>query len=41
MRTSCAMMALRVTPPTEDNEAEVEEAKEAGGVAVSVYSRLD
>ena len=41
MCTSCAMIALRVTPPTEDDEAEVEEAEEAGGVVVSVHGRLD
>ena len=34
------MMASRVTPPAEDKRAEVEGAKEAGGVAVSIRGRL-
>ena len=41
MRTSCTMIALRVTPPIEDDEAEVEEAEEAGGVVVLVHGCLD
>ena len=36
MRTSYAMMALRVNPPVEDEGAE-----EARGVVVSVWGRLD
>ena len=40
MRTSCAMMALSVTPPAEDERAEVNGAVEAGRVAVSVCGRL-
>ena len=38
MRSSCAMMASSVTPPTEEEEegAEVDGAEWAGGVAVSV-----
>ena len=31
-------MASRVTPPTEDEGAEVDGAKEAGGVAVSIQA---
>ena len=40
MRTSCAMMALRVTPPVEDKGVEVERVEEAGGVTVSVCGYL-
>ena len=40
MRTSCAMMASSITPPTEDEGAKVDGALEAGGVAVSVRGRL-
>ena len=40
MRTSCAMMASSVTPPAEDKGAKVDEAVEAGGVAVSIRGRL-
>ena len=40
MRTSCAMMASSVTPPIEDEEAEVDEAVEARGVFVSIRGRL-
>ena len=40
MRTSCAMMALRVTPPTEAEGAKVDGAIKAGGVAVSIRGRL-
>ena len=40
MRTSCAMMALRVTPPTKDEGAEVDGAEEARGVAVSIRGHL-
>ena len=36
MRTSCAMMASSVTPPVEDEAAEVDGAVEFGGAAVSV-----
>ena len=41
MNTSYTMMAPRVTPPAEDEGAEVEGAKEAGGVAVSIRGHLD
>ena len=41
MRTSYAMMALRVNPPVEDEGAEVDGAEEARGVVVSVWGRLD
>ena len=41
MHTSCAMMSLRVTPPTEDEGAEVDGAVEARGVAVSVRGCLE
>ena len=40
MRTSCAMMALRVTPPAEDEGAEVDEVEEVGGEAVSIRGHL-
>ena len=40
MRTSCAMMALRVTPPAEDEGAEVDETEEVGGEAVSIRGHL-
>ena len=36
MRTSCATMASRVTPPTEEEGAEVDGAEEAGGVTILV-----
>ena len=36
MRTSCAMMASSVTPPTEDEGAKVDGAIEAGGATISV-----
>ena len=36
MRTSCAMMASRVTPPVKDEGAEVDGVEEAGGVVVSI-----
>ena len=36
MCTSCATMASRVTPPTEEEEAEADGAEEAGGVTISV-----
>ena len=36
MRYSCTMTALRVTPPTDEEGANVEEAKEAGRVTVAV-----
>ena len=41
MRTSYAIMASRVTPPAEDEGAEVDRAEEAEGVTVSVRGRLD
>ena len=41
MRTSYAMMTLKVTPLAEDEGAEVDGAVEAGGVAVSIQGRLD
>ena len=34
------MMAFSVTPPTEDEGAEVDRVEEAGGVTVSVCGRL-
>ena len=40
MRTSCAMMASSVTPPTEDEEVEVDGAVEVGGAAVCVWGYL-
>ena len=40
MCKSCAMMALRVTPPAEDERAKVDGAVEAGGVVVSIQGRL-
>ena len=40
MRTSCAMMALRVTPPTEAEGAKVDGAVEDGEVAISIWGRL-
>ena len=40
MHTSCAMMASSVTPPTEDEEVEVDEAVEAGGAVVCVWGYL-
>ena len=40
MRTSCATMASRVTPPTEEEGAEVDGAEEAGGVTISVCGRF-
>ena len=43
MRTSCAMTASRVTPPTEEKGAKVEgveEVEEVGGVVVSVQGCL-
>ena len=41
MHTSYAMMASSVTPPTEDEGAEVDGEVEARGVVVSVRGRLD
>ena len=41
MRTSCAIMASNVTPPAEDEGAEVDGVVEVGGVTVSVRGRLD
>ena len=40
MRTSCAIMASNVTPPAEDEGAEVDGVVEVGGVTVSVRGRL-
>ena len=40
MHTSCAMMALSVTPSAEDEGAEVNGAVEAEGVAVYVWGSL-
>ena len=40
MRTSCAMMAVSITPPAKEDGAEVDEAVEARGAAVSVRSCL-
>ena len=40
MRTSCAMMASRVTSPTEDEGAEVDGAIEVKGVTVSIRGHL-
>ena len=40
MRSSCAMMALRVTPPVEEQGAEVDGVEEAKGVAILVRGRF-
>ena len=40
MCTSYAMMALRVTPPTEEEGEELDGAKETGGVAALVRGRF-
>ena len=40
MRTRCAIMALRVTPPAEDKGVEVEGVEEARGVTISVCGHL-
>ena len=40
MRTSCAMMALSVTPPIEEKGAEEDGVEEAGGVAILVCVRV-
>ena len=40
MCTSCAMMASSVTPPAEDNGAEVDGVVEAGGAVVCVWGCL-
>ena len=40
MRISYAMMALRVTPPAEEEGAEVDGVEEAGGVAILVHGRF-
>ena len=40
MRTSYAMMASSVTPPAEEEGAEVDGAAEAGGAAVLVRGCL-
>ena len=40
MHCSYAMTALRVTPPADEEGADVEVAKEAEGVAVSVCGRI-
>ena len=34
MHTSCTMMALKVTPPVEEEGEKVDGAEEAGGVAI-------
>ena len=39
MRITCAMMASSITPPAEDEGAEVDGAVEAGGDAVCVWGR--
>ena len=41
MLSSCAIMASSVTPPIEDEGAEVDGVVEVGGVTVSVRGRLD
>ena len=41
MHTSCATMASRVTPPVEDEGAEVDGVVEAGGAIVSVRGYLE
>ena len=41
MRYSCAMTTSRVTSPTDEEGAGVEEAKEAGGATVSVHGCFD
>ena len=38
MRSSYAMMVANVTPPLEEEVAEVDGAEEARGVTVSVYA---
>ena len=40
MCTSCAMKASRVTPHAKDEGVEVDGAKEAGGVVVSIQGPL-
>ena len=40
MRISCAMMASSITPPAEDEGAEVDGVVEAGGVVISIWGRL-
>ena len=40
MRSSCAMMVASVTPPLEEERAEVDGAEEARGVAVLVHGRF-
>ena len=40
MDCSCAMIASRVTPPVDEEGADVEEAEEAGRVTVSVRGRF-
>ena len=40
MRCNCAMTASRVTPPADEEGADVEEAEEVGEVAVSVHGRF-
>ena len=40
MCTSCAMIALSITLPAEDEGAEVDGAVEAGEVAISVQGHL-
>ena len=40
MRSSSAIMASRITPPTEEEGAKVDELERGGGVAVSVSGRF-
>ena len=40
MHLSCAMMASRVTPPAEEEGAEVDGVERAGGVTVSIRGRF-
>ena len=40
MHKSCAMMVSRVTPPAEEEGAEVDGVEEAGGDTVSVHGRF-
>ena len=39
MRYSCAMTASRVTPPIEEEGADVERVEEVGGAAICVWGR--
>jgi len=40
MRWSCTVTASKVTPPVEEEGADVDGAKDAGGVVVSIYDHL-